>query len=373
MIEKRGQLIRPLIVGVLALFAFLLQPYLSWTQKVEIKTENGVIVVRNPKTPVPLPGVPSTIFLKEDLVIGKETEKEDYWFSRLNSIAVDDSGNIYTLDPKDIKIRVFDPKGKLLRTFGQKGQGPGEFGGPGSIEITSDGILVVHDVLHRRLSYLTLDGKSIKDVSIAAVDLIGFKIDNNGFLYFYKIERGYKMAKELVKFDPGLNPVMKIHSFEWVRKPRVINAFPKKYCFDVTKEDNLIWLLSSTYEMHVVNPKGKTVKRIIKDFDPVKITARDKERFTKKELFRLEFPENYPVVDGLSIDDRDRIYVRSYEKDGKGGIYYDVFDPEGRYIARFSLPESDLVAVVKNNMLYCMIRESEEGFPLIKRYALEWK
>jgi len=29
--------------------------------------------------------------------------------------------------------------------------------------------------------------------------------------------------------------------------------------------------------------------------------------------------------------------------------------------------------VVKDNKLYCVIRENEEGIPLIKRYSIAWK
>jgi outer membrane protein assembly factor BamB len=351
-----------------------------WAQEVEIKTENGVTVVYNPKTPVPLSGVPSKIILKEDLVIGKETEKEDCWFSFLNSITVDDSGNIYTLDPKEIKIRVFDTKGKFLWAFGRIGQGPGEFRGPGMIKIMPDGTLLVYDVLSRRFTYLTLNGKFLKTVSVKKLPGGSVRIDSRGFVYQYKIGGGHKTVKELIKYDLDLNPILKFHSFEKTRKKSVSNPFPEGYYFDVSKDDNLIWVLSSTYNIHIVDPNGKTIKRIVKDYDPVKITDSDKERLTKEEASKdapfqrkIEFPDYYPVISGLFIDNQDRIYTRTSEKDSKGGIYYDVFDPEGRYIARFSLPEDEQVAVIKDNKLYCIIRESEEGIPLAKRYTLEWK
>lgn len=353
---------------------------ISWAQEIEIKTEKGVTIIHNPKTPVTLPGVPSTIILKEDLVIGEKTEKEDYWFSLLNSLAVDDSGNIYTLDPKEVKIRVFDTMGKLLRTFGRMGQGPGEFRGPGRMKIMSDGILVVYDVLSRRFTYLTLNGKFLKTVSANKLPMGSIRIDNRGFVYQHKMGRGYKTVEELIKYDPDLNLIMKFHSFEKTRKRGVRNLFPKNFYFDLTKDDNLVWILSSTYDIHVVDPNGKTVKRILKDYDPVNITNSDKERFIKKESsqelpFRskLEFPDHFPVVTGLFIDDQDQIYTKTSEKDGKGSIYYDVFDPMGRYISRFSLPENEQVYVVKNNELYCIIRESESGIPLVKRYTIEWK
>ena len=133
--------------------------------------------------------------------------------------------------------------------------------------------------------------------------------------------------------------------------------------------------------MNVVNPEGKFVKRIIKDYEPRKITDSDRERIEKEESSGLptkitvELPKNFPPVEDLLIDDEDRIYVRTCDRDSKTGAFYDIFDPEGRYISRFSLPERERVFVVKKNKLYCVIRESEEGIPLLKRYEMKvtWK
>jgi len=320
------------------------------------------------------------VTLKEDLIIGMKTDREDYWFSRLNCIAVDDDGNIYTLDPKDIKIRVFDAKGILLRNLGRKGQGPGEFTIPSWMDITPQKTIVVKDIANGRISFLTLEGKSLRDISAGGLALVGLKVDHKGFFYSYKTEVGYNPVDELCKFDQDLKPIVKFHSFANPRKPGVINPYPAKFFYGLTKEDNLVWIVSLEYQIFVVDAIGKTVRKIIKEYTPAKITEKDKERFTKSDAARrspiqikYEFPENYPAVDGLFLDDRDRIYIKTFEKDGKGGIYYDVFDPDGRYFARFSLPETDRITIVKNNKIYCMIQESAEGVPLVKRYAVEWK
>jgi len=351
--------------------------FMLQAQEIKKKIENGVTVIRNPKTPVPPSGSQSKMTMKEDLVIGKDTKKENYWFSSLNSLAVDDSGNIYTLDPKEIKIRIFDSNGKLLRTFGRQGQGPGEFSGPGWMNVMPDGDLIVFDVLSRRFTYLTLDGKFLKTVSTSTLPPGVVRIDKKGFIYQHKSRRGSKPIDELIKYDPSLNPVMKIHSFESIRKSRAWNPFSKQYYFDVTKEGYLIWLLSSTYNIHVIDSKGNTLKRIVKDYDPVKVTDADKERLTKRYSpsgdplrLKIEFPKYYPAIAGLVSDDQGWIYTQTYEKDGQGGVYYDVFNQEGHYIARFSLPENERVVVIKKKKLYCMVRESEEGIPLVKRYRV---
>jgi hypothetical protein len=376
--EKRKNLV--LFYCVFSILLLLLIYPSHAAAQVEVKTQNGITVVHNPKTPVQVKGSPSLLTLKEDLVIGKETDKEDYWFAALNSIAVDNSGNIYTLDPKVIRIRVFDSRGKLLRVFGRRGQGPGEFSGPGLADVMPDGNLLISDILNRRYSFLTPDGKSIKDVFYASFNLRRLKFDSRGFLYASNMIRGEKQRWELVKFDQNMNPVATISSFETERKPRgIITHFQDTCYFDLTSKDELVWMISSKYEMNVVNSEGKLVKRIIKDYDPKKITDTDKERIEKEESsgwpmkITVELPKNYLPVEDLLIDDEDRIYVRTCDRDSKGGVFYDIFDSEGRYISRFSLPEQERTVVVKKNKIYCIISESEEGVPLAKRYAMEWK
>jgi hypothetical protein len=375
---KRKNLELFIYVFSLVLFSLI---FISRTaSQVEIKTENGVTVVHNPKTPVQVKGVPSLLTLKGDLVIGKETDKENYWFSLLNSVAVDDSGNIYTLDPKEIRIRVFDSRGKLLRAFGRRGQGPGEFSGPGLRDVMSNGNLIISDLMNRRYSILTPDGKSIRDVSYGSFNPSRLKFDNKGFLYTLNVIRGENVRWELTKFDQNMNPVATISSFERERKPRgVIDVYQDSYYFDLTSKDELVWMISSKYEMNVVNPEGKLIKRIIKDYEPKKITNADRERIEREESSGLpvkltvELPKNFPPVEDLLIDDQDRIYVRTCDRDDKGGAFYDIFDSEGRYLSRFSLPEKEPARVVKKNKIYCIIPESEEGVPLVKRYAMEWK
>jgi hypothetical protein len=345
--------------------------------KIVIKTENGIPVVYNPKNPCPVNGMLAQPLLKEELVIGRDQQKQDNWFSFLNALAVDDAGNIYTLDPKDVRIRVFDPDGKHLRSFGRKGQGPGEFSGPGSLRILPDNILEVFDVLNSRLSYFTLDGKSLRDVPMARLGF--FKIDAKGFFCLHRREpKGNRMVEELVKLDPDLKRVLTIHSFEHPWNPRLINPFPETYLFEPLKTSETVWMITSEYKINVIDSEGKLIRRIVKDYNPVKITAADREKYLMAEPQdqKYEFPQSYPPanwVNGLIIDDAGWIYLRTYEKDDQGRIYHDVFDQDGRFVGRLCIPESERASVIMKNKIYCLISESEEGIPLVKRYRMIWK
>ena len=364
-----------LVVGSLILLCWNSSVF---AQKIEIKKEDGVTIVYNPGVPVPLEGFSTQATLKEELIIGEESGKEDHWFSYLNYLAVDEAGNIYTLDPKDIRIRVFNSRGKLLRAFGKKGQGPGEFQGPGYLVITPDRKLVVSDVLNRRLTYFTLEGELDKVISLKTLPRGSFKPDSKGFLYRHTIQSvNEKRQQELVKHNPDLDPVLKLHSSERKQERGVFEPFPKVYIYDVTQDDHFVWLLTSTYEIHVVDPSGNTIRRIKKDHKDIKVTKSDKDRYLKTQpqsfldSFRVEFPEYYPVCSRQRGDERSRIFIRTYEKDSNGDHIVDVFDPEGRYFSRFPVPTDERIYAIKSDKVYC-ITENEQGIPLVKRYAIEW-
>ncbi len=172
------------LIAVLAGAAWLAMAAASPAQQAEVKTENGVRVVRNPATPVKGPGGKvAAVSLVEDLVIGNDTSREDHWFGFLNAIDADASGRIYTVDPKSVRIRIFGPDGSLVKAFGRKGQGPAEFSGPGGIVAAPDGTFIVSDVLNGRLSYFTREGVHLKDTLFGTHRIAGLAVDRRSDLF----------------------------------------------------------------------------------------------------------------------------------------------------------------------------------------------
>jgi sugar lactone lactonase YvrE len=369
--------------ALLVLAAFVLVTALAAAQKADIKTENGVRVVRNPKTPVARPGgTPAAVSLVEDLVIGNETSREDHWFGFLNSLDVDASGNIYTVDPKNIRIRIFAPDGSLVKAFGREGQGPGEFSGPGGIIAAPDGSILVSDVLNGRISYFTREGAHLKDISFGTYRIGDLATDGRSDLFATHTQRpiGDKQTWELIKFDPNLKPLLTIHSISIPFKLRVVNLIPDRLLFALAGDDRLAWMVSNDYAVEVVDASGRTVMKVFKDHDPQKFTEKDRDKLIKARVpsgappqFEIQTPEYFPAASGFMTDDKGRIYVRTYDTDGSGGVAMDVFDPDGLYIARFFVPEDEDATVIRADKLYCIDKDPASGNPLVKRYALKWK
>ena len=376
--KKSPFLVFPGFSICVAVFLSLLSlPLSAAGQKIEIKNENGVVVVRNPKKPVPQPGGPSKLVLTEDLVIGREQTPAGYVFADLRSVGVDDQENIRALDWEDDKVRVFDKTGQLISAFGKKGQGPGELESPSRMIVTPDGIGVILD--RNKLTFYSRDGRCLKELSTGLARMFRFKIDSKGNIYADKMVYEEKMTLSLIKYDPALNPVATLAEVEEPVKPGAFNAFTILLFCHVTGDDRLVWMANSKYEFFVLNPEGKLIRKIIKDYEPLKVTDADKKRILEEDYgdapFRnqIVFPGAHPPVFFFIGDAEGRLYAQTYEPAGKGGLWHDVFDPEGRCITRFSLPRGETAFIVKKNKLYVLIQENEEGIPLVKRYALEWK
>lgn len=378
-----------MVVSVWCFFIFLSAIVRPAEDKIVIKIENGIPVVYNPKNPAPPAGSPRSLTLQADLTIGEDDTDPNSMFSRLRSIQVDGQENIYALDTKETKIKVFDKNGKFLRSFGKKGQGPGEVDRPYRMEMTRDNRLVIADMGNNKLVYLGLDGSLVKEIPTGKFwALARFRFDSRGDMYAEtRTVEETKWTSELKKFGPDLTPLATFASFEEKRPdPLLIQAFSRVYSLQTRSDDLLVWTIAQgdPYEFSIVDGKGKIIKRFNRAYDPVKIPGPIKDRLRKEILgdqgippgVKFEVPDHFPALDYFIIDDRDRLYVRTYayeEKEGDYWLWHDVFDAEGRYIAKFILPEREMVFQAKKGKLYCLVQESEEGIPLVKRYNMIWK
>lgn len=364
---------------ITALFSTLLL-----AQEVKIEKKDGVVIVHNPKKPIDLPGLPSTLKLREDLQIGIESGDENYMFSQLYSIQVSDEEEIIAFDGQEDSIKIFDKNGKFIRKFGQKGQGPGEIQSPNRITLTEDNTITMIDLGNNRFSYYSIEGECIKEIPIGKYRPFEAKADSMGNIYGYiLIIEKKKVTLDLIKLDQSFKFLKTITSKEMPKTPppAILTELVR---FHVLKDDYLIWGRTYEYEFNILDKESHLVRKIIKDYNPIRITKDNlieefKRRYPGKKipskLPRIpdHFPKHFPVFENFICDDEGRIFVRTYEKDESDNVYYDVFDPEGRYFAQFTLPYEEKVSVVKKNKMYCMIHGDKEGIPMIKRYEMKWE
>jgi len=363
------------------LLGSILQP-----QEIKIKTEDGIPVVCNPREPVSIKGLPSKLTLREDLTIGKDTEDLNYIFSGLQHVQVDEEEYIYAADWKETEIRVYDKNGKHVRSFGRKGQGPGEIGLPFYLGIYHGNKVVVFDPANHKFIFYTREGELLKETSTGTYRYLRrFKVDSEG--YFYAISSTFdeeKITFEVKKFSPSFQPVATFASIDFTRKPRVIPAFTPAQFIQMTRDEKLICLDFLKYELTFMDREGKPLRKIIKDCDRVKIIEAQEQRLIQqfwgnqgiRPGYRFEVPKYFPPVRFFYIDDEDRIYVRTYdyiEKEGEQLDRYDIFDPEGRYIAKFYHPRAETFQAIIKNKVYVRVEEEVYGADLLRRYSMIWE
>lgn len=361
-------------------FCFLIFNVFVFGDKIKIKEENGVIVVYNPKKPDPPPGIPTELILEEDLTIGVKEGEEEYMFLEATRLDVDDEENIYVLDRKASQVRVYDKNGQFCRTIGKKGQGPGEFQRPRDIYITSQKEILVNDSSTRRLYFFTLEGKFLREASAGNMWLfLDPKADSKGNIYASFMVLDEKPSSQLKKFKSNLESISDITILEMAKPPVLDPRFPRIYWF-VMENDKLIWSVQTQYEFHILNAEGKLIRKIVKDYDPVDFNEEDKERVLERLYggqpppsdVKLEWPKHQLAFMDVTVDDQGRLFVKTYEKkDGeKEASYYDVFDREGRYIAKVFLDVTP--RIWKKGKMYTFY-DDEEGYRFVKKYNVVWQ
>jgi len=342
-----------------------------------IEEEDGVTVVKNPKEPMYGEDVFS---LEEELIIGEEDKDNEPLFIDISSVRVDYEENIYVLDSKACQIKVFDKNGKYIRKIGRKGQGPGEMRLPTMMDIISEKEIMICDLPNNRISFYSLQGELLKEVSKGTYFRLYNPIpdSNRNFIGSMRFRIEEKSVDELMKFDSNFRLLFTIDKLEYTDEPNVIYRFPPFIFFTVLEDDKVLWGNWLNYHLQIANEEGRVTRKIIKDYDPVIITDEEKERDIKERFgdavvppdSKLIYPKYYPAFYHLSTDDEGRIFVQTFERTEEGSHYYDIFDSEGKYIAK--IPLKVRPRTWKKNKLYT-IEEDEEGFQMVKRYKVTWK
>jgi len=354
----------------IAIFIFACQGQKTdW--KGTITTENGITVVQNPKEP--MYGADALV-LEEDLSISGDTTEGDSLFSQIRSIAVDNAGNIYVLDWKDNHVLAFDKMGRHLRTFGRAGQGPGEFVTPLTMGLAPDGEIVIEDY-RSHLVYFTPEGEFIRNLPLAKTGVRRVAIDSRGNILGIVIVREKDNSRyEIQKFDPEMNLMHVLDSTPIPSESSdSINPFVGLIYYTFDKDDRVVCGAPDQYEIKTFSSTGNLVQKITRDYDPVEITEQDKKEIEKEMPpgIKLIIPKHYGAFQWIMTDDEGRIFVMTEERSPENrGYFHDVFDAQGRYLAKIPLAFRPIV--IKKNKFYS-VTEDEDGFHVIKRYNALWR
>lgn len=321
------------------------------------------------------------LLLKKELTVGQLAEGGSLFGSIAGADMAGD-GRLFVLDGINKKLRIFDTTGKQLKELGRSGQGPGEWDTPFMVKLVSENELMVADAGNRKIVYLDSQGNMTREVSYARnMGLVKLQESNGQYWVAEMGVEGNSIAYTIARCDSGFNRLVK---FDTLLMPlpisgNKINPFEMYFEFCLDSRGNLLYGLSSAYEIKCFNPEGKLFRIVRKEYRPRPITEKDRQEILSqlpetaginlKEM--LAFPDYFPPFGALLIDEADRLYVRTFEKGQVPHWYtWDVFDPQGKLIARVEMPENTLL--IKGGKL-CAVEKDEEDYQYLCLYQATWK
>ena len=338
-----------------------------WRGKTERKA--GLTIVSNPKTPLYRS---DAVTLKEDLSIGEAQGAKDYTFYEVWDVAVNDDGDIFVMDQADACVKVYAKDGAYLRSIGRKGQGPGELQNPNSLHLIRGSRLVFEDYI-RGLNIFTQDGTFVK--FMPTTYFISVLVTPEGRIVAWaNTVQSDRPGKEVRVHDDALN---QLAAFLFLpdepRDPQVVKPFAASFHWALVRGDRLAVGYKEDYEIDVYSLDGVLNTRIRKEYDPIAITKEEIDGIQKRlRGRRADIPAAHPAIQGIAADDEDRLYVKTHEttKDG-GSVYYDIFDRDGRCLAKLPIPRALRPQVWKAGKMYAL-EEDQEGFQRVKRFSVSW-
>lgn len=351
----------------------------------KVRTEDGVTIVTNGRKPTPRAGAPTKLVLEELYTVGGG-DSPDASFVLATGLDVLPDGTLYVIDSKDSRVKVFDAAGKFVRAFGRQGQGPGEVNQPTGILVSPEKEVLVEDLLNRRLAVFGLDGTFLRHVSTAkALGINGIQMDGRGTIVARSmgLAEGGKMALEVKTYDAEFNPKVKLASFEMqIAGGAKINPFSAMDLLCVLGRDGLLYLGSArAYEIRIVSADGRLVKTIARDHDPVPFTQADKDEMMErlsgvpggaanlKDM--IQFPDAFPPFSYFLLTDEGRLLIKTFEKGpAEKEFYWDVFDADGRYIARVPLAHD--IQLWRDGKAYFFV-EDEDGYRVLRCCRARWE
>ena len=373
----------------------------------QISKSKAAKFISNPKTPRPAAGKYIALVFTEDLSIGVREGDENYMFGNQVYVNTDKDGNFYVTDWERRTIRKYDRQGKHLLNIGRPGQGPGEFQNIWRPEFDSKGNLYVSDYVVHKIIFFDGTGRFLRQIQLPAAmehalvnrrgEFVGKRnfeeespSGNKTVSVFGLFDGQFKICAEFQR--TVFNPKEPSGSGE----ERMVNlvagllsdgAFKPEANYLMDRDDFVWFGYPETYEIRVYAPDGRLDRIIRRDYDPRPVTGKDKERYLKEDA---ELLLNRPRLRSLKNRVYDRVRFPKYkaayasfalmedgglavivEKADNGDTVFDLFDKDGRYIARFQAAVPSEGLFFKNGKAYAI--KTEDGYKFVKRYRFEFK
>ena len=341
--------------------------------------------------------------LVESLRIGTAVEGGPDAFGNATSVTLDEMDRLWIVDDQANEVRVFDGDGRFVRTIGGRGEGPAEFMGIGRVGHGPNRQMWVADNRLNRHEIFDTSGTRIGGQRF--MTRLGGLWRNDLFLAFDRAQDSNRQSAQVYRRggSGGLEPDGRV--FELPEDPPIPPRIdftqggttvslpapftPNRWSL-VGPELDLWWSdgydLGGRYELlHLDLESGRTLRRVVRQYEPAAITEAVRVAAVQAELERVRHdhrvpgarhpppeamgavPRTYPPFESFHLSRDGTLWVRRILGDGVVG--FDVFDSEGRYLGQPELPAglADMsVQVITGDRMY-VIDSDEMGVDYVVR------
>lgn len=347
--------------------------------------------------------------LEADLSIGSLEGESWEVFGDVRGIDADGDGAIYVLDSQSREIQVFAPDGAHMRTLGGPGDGPGEITAANGLLVDPAGTLWVSD--HGKMRFLGLepDGTELARVPFPVLSY-GFiwegMRDREGRFWMAAHHRDGPISRPedglnesearvyMKSIHPGTGAVDSVYMGPTASRSFTVSmAGGGLASFPVPFDSRSILLLDpeggfwrssgGEYRIARLDARGDTVLVIEAAVPRLPVTAADHARLVEamteqspdldvpaRELVALS-PDRQPALDGLSVDEEGRLWVRRVREEGQPP-FYDIFNRDGDYLGSLEpafQPHSYWVPTIRGGHAYFLV-PGELEVPTVVRAPL---
>lgn len=359
----------------------------DWKGKIEYK--NGIKVIRNPQLPL---YIGLKFKLKENLCLG-ESEGEDFKFSEIHDIQVDEEGNIYVLDKGKICVQKFNKDGKTLQSIFKLSLSHERQGTPRQMLIEKKSGNILIPILGKNMLTIKIFNKNggqirdiifqnfVKDFMMVTEENIwgiGILIENiTHFDVFTKFDFKGVCLKELARF-----PQTGIFGKDiWDGTFNITTKYDHNLIAAEIDENTIIYGYPKDYTLNVVDTEGNFLFKIMKEETPQSIPIKEKRNWERKEKklkkisteINTNFPTHKPFFYALFTDSIGRIYVlrNNIHPSKEGSREFDIFSKDGFLLYNIKLPYHPYI--IKDGYLYTSIKGKNKENYVIKRFEiLNW-
>lgn len=312
---------------------------------------------------------------------------EGRW-SDARDLVIDAEQNIYLLDGAvPASILKFGSDGRYVMRFGEDEPDPTQvvLAQEMSLAPSWNTILVADRSQQTVNSFLTLGmlTYSVKTDGVP-IDVVGLPAFGEYYLQGWDqaLNRSGVYHMRLPLDTLGTTYEVQLEPSQPVRKTA------RDVYFHATADDEsrLYVAFHDGYPVRVLDPDGTTVRVVAIDRRPVVRGAEEVAAETEENLVTLrreapDVPDSLlmeaaradsvlPMIEELAVDPSRRLWVRTNREDAVGKTTYDVFDAEGRYLARVDVPGDVRATAFAPDGSLVVIDEAGDAAGAVARYEV---